>query len=55
MFEIELEVGSVLMIGEAVLTVVDIEEEDVTFKIDSSDRDEEMSLTISHDTLQTDF
>jgi len=47
--EIELEIGEVLMIGETLLTVVDIEDEDVTFKIDQSDSDLEMLVTISQD------
>ncbi len=52
MFEIELEVGSVLMIGETVLTIVDIEEDDVTFKVDSTDGNEDLMVTISQDSLQ---
>jgi hypothetical protein len=51
-FEIELEVGSVLMIGETVLTIVDIEEDDVTFKVDSTDGNEDLMVTISQDSLQ---
>ena len=49
MSEIELEIGEVLKIGETVLTVVDVEDEDVTFKIDQSDSGEEMLVTISQD------
>lgn len=49
MSEIELEIGEVLMIGETLLTVVGIEDEDVTFKIDQSDSDLEMLVTISQD------
>lgn len=49
MSKIELEIGEVLVIGETVLTVVDVEDEDVTFKIDQSDSGEEMLVTISQD------
>ncbi|MDB4638214.1 MAG: hypothetical protein P8M30_01590 [Planctomycetaceae bacterium] len=52
MFEIELEVGSVLMIGETALTIVDIEGDDVTFNIDSTDGDENLMVTISQESLQ---
>ena len=51
MSEIELEIGGVLLIGDYTLTVVDIEHDDVTFKIDQSDSGEEMLVTLSQDSF----
>lgn len=49
MSEIELEIGDVLLIGDFTLTVVDIDHEDVTFKIDQSESGEETLVTLSQD------
>lgn len=49
MSEIVLEIGEVLLIGEFSLTVVDIDRDDVTFKIDQSESDEEMLVTLSQE------
>lgn len=49
MSEIELEIGGVLLMGEFTLTVVDIDCDDVTFKIDQSDSDEDMLVTLSQE------
>ncbi|MBD3672124.1 MAG: hypothetical protein HUJ26_01245 [Planctomycetaceae bacterium] len=49
MSEIELEIGEVLMIGETILTVVDIEDGDVTFKIDQDDSDGDVVVSISQE------
>jgi len=51
-FEIELEVGEVLMVGETVLTIVDIEEGDVTFKVSHTDGGEDLLVSISEDALK---
>jgi hypothetical protein len=47
--EIELEIGEVLLIGDFTLTVVDIDRDDVTFKIDQSESGEEMLVTLSQE------
>ena len=52
MFEIELEVGEVLMVGETVLTIVDIEEGDVTFKVSHTDGGADLLVSISEDALK---
>lgn len=51
MSEIELEIGEVLLIGDFTLTVVDIDHEDVTFKIDQSDSDDDLLVTLSQQVL----
>jgi len=47
--EIELEIGEVLLIGDITLTVVDIDHDDVTVKIDHSQSGEEMLVTLSQE------
>ena len=49
MSEIELEIGEVLLVGDLTLTIVDIDHDDVTFKIDQSDSDEQTLVTLSRD------
>lgn len=47
MSEIELEIGGVLKIGDAVLTIVEIEGEEVTFRIDQTESHEDMVVSLS--------
>ena len=51
MSEIVLEIGEVLLIGAITLTVVDIDCNDVTFRIDQSEFGEEMMVTLSQEVL----
>ena len=52
MSEIELEIGGVLRIGEYALTIVDIDRDDVIFKIDQADSDEEVLVTLSQQQIE---